>query len=83
MRLIDADALRAEFKGDDRGLYHYTGIWAAIDAAPTIDAVPVVRCKDCCIYSPLATSNGHCWRTNTIQHPDDFCSHAKECKVKE
>ena len=28
-------------------LWHFTGIRAAIEAAPTIAAVPVVRCKDC------------------------------------
>lgn len=28
-------------------LWHFTGIRAAIEAAPAIDAVPVVRCKDC------------------------------------
>ena len=44
MRLIDADALKAEFTGNfGRELWHYTGIWATIDVAPTIDAVPVVR----------------------------------------
>ena len=28
-------------------LWHFTGIRAAIEAAPAVDAVPVVRCKDC------------------------------------
>lgn len=45
-RLIDADALRAEFtepnegnggwRNPDEALVHKTGVWAAIDAAPTI-----------------------------------------------
>lgn len=47
MRLIDADTLRAEFTGNFHELWHYTGIWAMIDCAPTVDAVPVVRCKNC------------------------------------
>ena len=35
MRLIDADLLRAEFTGNFREMWHYTGIWAMIDCAPT------------------------------------------------
>lgn len=41
-RLIDADELRKEFKepmdwlDSKQVTYHVTGIWAAIDSAPTI-----------------------------------------------
>ena len=45
MRLIDADTLRAEFTGNFQELWHYTGIWAMIDLAPTIETVPVVHGK--------------------------------------
>ena len=42
MRLIDADALREQC--DDP----FWCVWLSdIDHAPTIDAVPVVRCEDC------------------------------------
>ena len=41
MRLIDATTLRAEFTGNFHELWHYTGIWAMIDNAPTVDAEPV------------------------------------------
>lgn len=42
MRLIDADALPIKFDG------HIVSVWKNdIDNAPTVDAVPVVRCKDC------------------------------------
>lgn len=37
MRLIDADTLKAEFTGNFNELWHYTGINALIDCAPTID----------------------------------------------
>ncbi len=43
MRLIDADALRAEFKTptdwlDSKQVFtHVTGIWAMIDHAPTVE----------------------------------------------
>lgn len=42
MRPIDADELMEK--------YHKTPVWDSwveINNAPTIDAVPVVRCKDC------------------------------------
>lgn len=43
-RLIDADALRKQFNDDN-----FAGfiIQKVIDIQPTIDAVEVVRCKDC------------------------------------
>lgn len=41
MRLIDADTLKAEFTGNFHEMWHYTGIRAFIDVAPTIDAEPV------------------------------------------
>ena len=61
MRLIDADALLdqlTDWRGDkediDQNNPHDIGYYAAMSRAmkftkiaPTIDAVPVVRCKDC------------------------------------
>lgn len=41
MRLIDADALKESIYGWD------VASVKDIDAQPTIDAAPVVRCKDC------------------------------------
>ena len=46
-RLIDANALREEFPGTGNfahDLWHYTGIWASIDNAPTVNAVEL-PCK--------------------------------------
>ena len=56
MRLIDADALKDDILKsavmiDDRGIQ--TGYEIAIELIkrqPTIDAVPVIRCKDCRYY---------------------------------
>jgi hypothetical protein len=54
MRLIDADALRAdyltkydtdEFAFDN--CYPWWQFSKAIADAPTVDAVPVIRCRDC------------------------------------
>lgn len=59
MRLIDGDALRKKmyheaFETDSDMQKWESGCWVrykmfenALDAAPTIDAVPVVLCKDC------------------------------------
>lgn len=41
MRLIDADTLKAEFTGNFHEEWHYTGIWATIDVAPTVEVEPV------------------------------------------
>ena len=44
MRLIDADALMHEANSD--GAYGYVDA-KQISEAPTVDAVPVVRCREC------------------------------------
>lgn len=44
MRLIDADALMDEANSD--GAYGYVDA-KQISEAPTVDAVPVVRCEKC------------------------------------
>lgn len=50
MRLIDADAVkfRVEYGYDNNGvlLVPYRDIKKSIESAKTVDAVPVVRCKD-------------------------------------
>ncbi len=47
MRLIDADKLKWEFWENGNNLHTGYEIYRIIEAAPTVDAVPVVRCKDC------------------------------------
>ena len=51
MRMIDADALEPheQLEPMGNGQYEYVEVVYKddIDDAPTIDAVPVVRCKDC------------------------------------
>lgn len=52
MRLIDADALEYKMLYKENWLkgtgYEAQAIWKKdIDSQPTIDAVPVVRCRDC------------------------------------
>ena len=41
------------------------------DISPTIDAVPIVRCKDCKHWKP---SNGHCPFNSIFTNLDWFCA---------
>ena len=78
MRVIDADALIEEALTE--GAYGYVDAKQIADA-PTIDAVPVVRCKDCKhyeIHKPKVLEN--CERNGYIipMKPDDFCSYGDQ-----
>lgn len=72
MRLIDADALENQFGVSDEDLLALD----EIRHAPTVDAVPVVRCKDC------KYRDGTPGQPNILcaqMHEDDFCSYG-ECR---
>ena len=86
MRLIDADALIDRWRKNlnitekDTGAVFvgYGQIPALINNMPTIDAVPVVRCKDC-KYNPKAARRpiycfGWCWYQ---EEKDGYCSEGK------
>ena len=75
MRLIDANELIAEY---DRVHIGEPGkARKLMEEAPTVDAVEVVRCKDC-IHDNMTTCP-LCWIENHTMHfinhnSDDFCS---------
>ena len=73
MRLIDADALtrHKQLEAMGNGKYEDVDVVYAndIDNAPTIDAVPVVRCKDCKWYDPPHIDHGGGKRTDV---EDDY-----------
>ena len=52
-KLIDSDWLKAQWNeptnwmDGDQVLHHYTWFKMVLELAPTVDAVTVVRCKDC------------------------------------
>ncbi len=56
-------------------------ILAEVEFAPTVDAVEVVRCKDCkqwCRNSGFADSpNGHCFYHDIDTNGCDFCSYGE------
>lgn len=90
MRLIDADALLKDLK--DYRIYDantYYGFNCAVDAikeAPTVDAVPVVRCGDCKYFSGSddkegeATAIGNCRNESVRKFPCNanfFCAYGE------
>lgn len=82
MRLIDADELKGKaFADPDDGEYFV--YCQDIDEAPTVDAVPVVRCKDCKYYKPDEYECG-CDFAGGLPYvkAGDFCSYG-ERKVDE
>ena len=75
MRLIDADALKAYATGGVTSVGLLT--LAEIDNAPTIDAVPVVRCKDCKRSELLYGVSLACSRLGRMVKEDGFCSYGE------
>jgi hypothetical protein len=93
MRLVDADLMRARVKpynisDEDWSVTGGTAIrlmHTLIDAAPTVDAVAVTRCKDCGNCRELNREDsrenlyveGVLWCTQWDEgvYPDDFCSY--------
>lgn len=93
MRLIDLDSLIVEFNKRCRGeccccTEDYCGSGndgcgcRVIDEAPTVDAVEVVRCKDCKhwlqrsaeVYRPVGIEGCACDSWIRITQENDFCS---------
>ena len=91
MRLIDADkffmkayntAYPVIHGNNDRenGLTMY-GIAQILDEQPTIDAIPVVRCKDCTYWlNAEVNEKGFviCPASGTEITEDDFCSYGEK-----
>ena len=65
MRLIDAEQLSESIHENVSALYE-DAVFAKEDcltevyAAPTVDAVPVVRCLECIAYTPVDDNTGKC-----------------------
>lgn len=86
MRLIDADALGVGRCSRNLLPADYCAGWNGlirlIEKAPTVDAVEVVRCRDCKWFADNRDGEWYgCWLFHTIQivpedapKPDDFCS---------
>ena len=90
MRLIDADAMKrvyqevlcshvacidCSFFMDDK----YCRFETMLSEAPTINAIPVVRCRECRSYNKPKT--GWCEVHLECEHMDDFCSYGERKEV--
>lgn len=78
MRLIDADVLNLLLGISDRDIYAKY----MLDKMPTIDAVPVVRCKDCVNGTVFVNKQGaeyvDCVLDDySVRKPTDYCSYGK------
>lgn len=77
MRLIDADELLKYIPTEEMCSRF------AVENAPTIDAVPVIRCKDCRWYKTNYSWDGKEYRIcvidayEPVRQADDFCSRAE------
>ena len=101
MKLIDADELRAwlvkagrflKLQDDKRTASHAIGkIIDHVDKIPAVDAVPVVRCRDCALFEEIGTRPGnegapfgYCYHWDYEQgmspnqvDGNDFCSYGQ------
>ena len=86
MRLIDADTLLNKFEWKEDSPLYIRAIRATIEAEPTIDAVPVVRCAECkwfqCNmrmdgYLPKGVDEFECRHWCGSCDPVDFCSYGE------
>ena len=82
MRLIDADKLvDMLYDNEFASLCPLDEVSGVVDACPTVDAVPVVRCEDCVhwdddpdTYGADDGPKGKCMKSFETMHADDFCS---------
>lgn len=79
MRLIDAEELARLFNGQiEQGvgvIDAFDAFYDALQDTPTVDAVEVVRCRDCRSYNKPKT--GWCEVHLDCEHPDDYCSYGE------
>ena len=91
MRLIDADAFLKYILAAGIGKtiieYSESDIGYMIRKRPTIDAVPVVRCRECVHWKPTGSKAGNsfsdmeyiggCEFTKYCRRESDFCSYGE------
>lgn len=85
MKLIDADALKEKYTRNfdyENCIYDGATVVGNVDEAPTVDAVPVIRCKDCKNYkTPLEGVDDYCTFFGWLGlEPDGFCAWAERKK---
>lgn len=78
MRLVDADLYKEDMTNEFPEYYE-----DVLDAQPTIDAVSVIRCKDCVYFTP--EKSGEHWNIcrfyDAPKTADGFCNDAEPKEV--
>lgn len=73
-----AVAIRA-FTGKPPEYYHTSYIVGELNAIPAVDAVPVVRCKDCPRWDAATQyRSGYCKKLRYCTPPDFYCKYGSE-----
>lgn len=84
MRLIDKDELLTAFPVDNEPMLTKSCVRMTIQRMPAVDAVPVVRCKNCIHWGkfPVSTVLPQYHKCGMATYKstkgDDFCSDGKE-----
>ena len=80
MRLIDADELRDTIENEHFGEYEdKETTFYCIDTAPTVDAVPMIRCKDCKYHNEGEYFDYCCaLQTKCPDDPEFFCKYGEQ-----
>lgn len=80
-RLIDADAMRQDWleNGENEYVYDTNAVLDSIDEQPTVDAVPVVLCKDCKHYNEdnMSPHSGWCECLERGEYNEHFCCYGE------
>ena len=81
-RLIDANALISyidECSQESRFRVYYGYAKSFIDDAPTVDAVEVVRCRECDHKTHDGSGRPYCWQLKMYMNKelDFFCKYGK------
>lgn len=77
MRLIDADYVKSKLNKAALGGHLHYYVCGVIDDAPTIDAEPIVRCKNCEFVDTLECPMNYIDHQRLIfsnRSPDWFCA---------
>ena len=100
MRLCDLDEIKIQVKRQYEDCHGYSGnkkaiyreailaVRSILHSAKTIDAVPVVRCRDCQHWKPTGSKAGNsfsdmeyiggCEFTKYCRRESDFCSYGEK-----
>ena len=84
MRLIDLDSEYIQEALYRRGFKTRQDIEEWLNSAPTIDAVPVVRCKDCKYFGLNDENVPYCSNPFGLDdsEPNGFCNYGREKDVQ-